>query len=130
MEGSKKGGKREGAGRKPTDNPKQQVTLYVPKKEIYPFGNVDKLKGKLYDFISNFHVQDLTKPNVEVKPFEQPKTNYFVSTAPKQRKTPQEWVVEKRAIADGDNETYQRWIRDLDDCDYLSERQKREIKFA
>lgn len=88
MNENNRGGRRLGAGRKPTDNPKEVVTLYVETKAIYPFGNKDKLKGKLYDFISGYgkpeiKVQDLTKPTNEIKPPEQPQTNYAVNVPPK-----------------------------------------------
>lgn len=89
MEQSKKGGKRNGAGRKPVDNPKEQVTLYVPKKSIWLFGNKDKLKTALYDFIDTKHedepkaeIRDLTQPTREIKAYEQPKTNFSVNTVP------------------------------------------------
>jgi len=62
MEQNKQGGKREGAGRKPTDNPKKAVTIYVAKKKIYPFGNEEKLKGKIYEFIDGFSVAKETPP--------------------------------------------------------------------
>jgi len=82
-----RGGQRIGSGRKPLGSAKKQViTLYVPQKEIYPFGNEEKLKGKLYEFISSAGkvvVQDLNRTTNEIKPIEQPKTNYFVDTTPK-----------------------------------------------
>lgn len=128
----KRGGKRVGAGRKPSGVEKKTISLYVAKGSIYKFGSEDKMKEKIYDFISGYGVQDLTKPTNEIRPFEQPKSNFSVQTQPQiiRRKTPQEWVLEKRAIADGDMETYQKWIRALDDDQYLTDRQKKEIKFA
>jgi hypothetical protein len=53
MAEEKRGGKREGAGRKPSGNIKVPITLYVEDKAIWPFGNKEKLKTKLYDFISS-----------------------------------------------------------------------------
>lgn len=87
MTEEKRGGKREGAGRKPTGTNKVPITLYVEDKAIWPFGNKDKLKTKLYDFISSngavAMVQDLTKATIEIKPQEPPKTNYSIDTTPK-----------------------------------------------
>lgn len=69
MEDKVHGGKRRGAGRKPVTNKKKQVTLYVESKSIIPFGNEEKMKGKIYEFISYFgkvpdytnKVEDLVK---------------------------------------------------------------------
>jgi hypothetical protein len=97
MEQNKRGGKRLGAGRKPIGDKKKPITLYVENNKIYPFGGEEQMKGKLYEFISGFGkevetvhfpdtsamFQDLTKPNVEIKPVEQPKTNYEVKIEPK-----------------------------------------------
>ncbi len=88
MEESKRGGKRRGAGRKPIANKKKQISLYVENNAIFPFGNEEKMKEKLYGFIAdyskpkvvNMAIQDLTKPTNEIKPQEQPKTNYSVDT--------------------------------------------------
>ena len=84
---SKKGGKRLGAGRKPVLNKKKQVTLYVENNKILPFGGEDKMKDHLYGVIDGFGqpvqaIQDLTRPTNEIKPFEQPKTNYEVKVTP------------------------------------------------
>lgn len=62
MEEKKKGGKRIGAGRKPTSNPKVQVTLYVPTTDIWKFGNELKMKEGLYAYISNFSKTENVSP--------------------------------------------------------------------
>ncbi len=54
MEENKRGGKREGAGRKSSNNPKETVSIYVEKTAIWKFGNKEKLKLKLYEFINDF----------------------------------------------------------------------------
>lgn len=54
MEEKAHGGKRRGAGRKPIANKKEQVTLYVEKKLIFPFVTKDKMKDKIYEFIENY----------------------------------------------------------------------------
>lgn len=64
----KRGGKREGAGRKPVENPKKPITIYVEENKI-----TDDLKDKLYKVANG--IQDLTKPTNEVKPPEIPQTN-------------------------------------------------------
>ena len=127
----KRGGKREGAGRKPTGVAKETVSLFVEKGKIYKFGSKDNLKTKLYEFISTYGMQDLNKPTNEIKPFEQPKTNYFVDTTPKPVKRPksvQEWISEKREIIDP--EIYQVWFKELNADPYLSQKEKSIIKSA
>lgn len=89
---SNKGGFRKGAGRKTIDNPKKQVTLYVEKNLFYGFGNEEKMKKELYNFIKekngvgepNYLIQDFTKPTNEIKPHEQPKNYFEVNIPPKQ----------------------------------------------
>lgn len=92
-----KGGFRVGAGRKPIGHDKKvQITLYVPEKEIWPFVNQENLKKELYGFISakkfpamtqdqslgQAMVKNLNEPTHQIKPPEQPKTNYQVNTQP------------------------------------------------
>lgn len=102
MEEKKQGGKRLGAGRKPLADRKIPVTLYVENKKIFSFGNEQKLKDAVYGFIdgkvrvvetvhfpdTSNSFQDLTKPTNEIKPFEQPKTNYEVKIPPKPESVP------------------------------------------
>lgn len=93
MEERKQGGKRLGAGRKPILNKKKTVTLYVEQNKILPFGGEEKMKGELYGFITNYGaatsmLQDLTKPTNDLKPHEQPKTNYEVKMPPKPETVP------------------------------------------
>jgi len=97
MEQKKQGGKRLGAGRKPIGDKKTPYTFYVENKKVFPFGGEEKFKQAVYEFIdgkskivetvhfpdtSNVF-QDLTKTNVEIKPVEQPKTNFEVKIPPK-----------------------------------------------
>ena len=132
MEQSKKGGKRVGAGRKPSGIRKKTITFYVEEGKIYKFGNEEKLKKEVYLFIGNYGLQDLSKPTNEIKPHEQPKTNYFVDTTPKitdplmVRKSLQQWILEKKTI---DNEdVYRKWLQELEATDYLTDGQKAVIK--
>ena len=68
MEIKKQGGKRNGAGRKPSGNPKIPITIYVPKKDIWLFGNEDKLRSKIYDFVNNYSKGE--EPKYEIVPRE------------------------------------------------------------
>jgi len=69
------GGARKGAGRKPTDNPKEMIYLYVAKKDIWTFGNKEKLREAVYGFIANKNAEVAVRPaetTVEIPRFEQP----------------------------------------------------------
>jgi len=46
----KRGGKREGAGRKPCSDKKQTVVLYIETSIINNLGGIDNAKLKLYNF--------------------------------------------------------------------------------
>jgi hypothetical protein len=54
MEEKKKGGKRKGAGRKPTSDPKLTIPFYVARSKILIFGSSEKLKEKVNAFIDNY----------------------------------------------------------------------------
>lgn len=56
MDKKKRGGKREGAGRKPSGIVKKTVFLYVDKEDIFKFGNEEKMKFEVYGFIKGFGV--------------------------------------------------------------------------
>ena len=58
-EKNSKGGKRKGAGRKPVLSKKKQISLYVEGAKILKFGNEEKMKDKLYDFINKFGEQEI-----------------------------------------------------------------------
>lgn len=114
-----KGGKRVGAGRKPSGRQKEAVTVYT---DVSRFGGREGAKIAIYKFLDGVvlktgetkflpldlpdpekkfppsdHeikkkvpkeekrpiVTDLTKPTVDLKPQEQPKTNYSINTKPK-----------------------------------------------
>lgn len=59
MEEKKKGGKRMGAGRKPTSNPKITIPLYVERSNVLKFGSPEKLKEKIYGFIVEYRDENL-----------------------------------------------------------------------
>lgn len=59
MEEKKKGGKRTGAGRKPTSNPKITVPLYVERSNILKFGSPEKMRDKIYGFIVGYGDENL-----------------------------------------------------------------------
>ena len=81
-----KGGARLGAGRKPLNNKKEPITIYLENNVIYKFGSAENLKAEINQFALNYQkegpvkVQDLTQPTHQIKPFEQPKGNYTVNT--------------------------------------------------
>ncbi len=91
MEQNKRGGYRPGSGRKPSGEIKIPITIYVEQKQIYPFGDKDNLRKEISAFISLYgkggigtmQIQDLTKPTNEIKPYEQPQTNFGISVPPK-----------------------------------------------
>lgn len=102
-----KGGVRKGAGRKPSPDPKQPVTMFVETSIIDALGGKEGVKGYLYSCldlsdpekkfpVSDLEIKqktkkpekrpivsDLTKPTGVLKPQEQPKSNYSINTAPK-----------------------------------------------
>ena len=44
--------KKSNAGRKPVPDKKVQVSLYIRQSEIDKFGDIDKLKEAIYDFVA------------------------------------------------------------------------------
>lgn len=125
----KRGGKREGAGRKPSGVEKKTISIYVEKGAIYKFGNEDKLKEKLYDFVSGYGVQDLNKPTNVIQPQEQPQTNFSIDTTSKPlspRKPMLEWIAEKKALETEDQ--YEKWLKLLEADDWLTDGQKAVIR--
>jgi hypothetical protein len=69
MKETKKGGKRAGAGRKPVDNPKVQVTIYVEQAHVNNFGGIARLKEALCVFVAakRSDVNDLVFPKPKPK---------------------------------------------------------------
>lgn len=63
-EKSKKGGRRPGAGRKPTNNPKIGVTFYVAESKIKEFGGLANLKFSVETFIETEGKMPLPKDYV------------------------------------------------------------------
>lgn len=47
-----KGGKRAGAGRKPVEDPKVMVPLYVKSSVLNAFGGLDELRNACYEFLN------------------------------------------------------------------------------
>ena len=74
----KRGGKRLGSGRKqlPVTQKRTVLNVYPTNAELYKFGDKDKMKSEVLKFIANYGLQDLSKPTNEIKPYEQPKTDY------------------------------------------------------
>lgn len=102
-----KGGVRKGAGRKPSGDPKQPVTMFVATSIIDALGGKEGVRGFLYGCLEPPDpekkllspdreikqkapkeekrpiVTDLTKPTNVLQPQEQPKTNFLINTKPK-----------------------------------------------
>lgn len=99
MKEKQKGGPRTGAGRKPSPNPKEPITVFVETKTVQLYGGKDGIRLAIYGFlksddsagllpdarkeIKNIKIKDLTKPMSALKPQEQPKTNLSTNTKPK-----------------------------------------------
>ena len=49
----KHGGKRKGAGRKPSSDKKQTVVLYIETSKINEAGGMDALKNEIYRVVDN-----------------------------------------------------------------------------
>jgi len=96
------------------------------KEAIKPF-QMQALYNEIKEMVGRISVQDLNKPTNQIQPFQQPQTNY-VASAVKQRKSPQEWVIEKREIEDP--EIYRKWVKELEEDPYLSTKEKSLIKQA
>lgn len=54
MELKKQGGKRRGAGRKPILNKKKQFSFYIEVEQVLKFGNEEKFKKSVTDFIYGY----------------------------------------------------------------------------
>lgn len=76
-------------------------------------------------------IRDLTKPTHEIKPFEQPETNYSINTGAKPSKIEIEdimrvYVEDRREISG--QEEYKNWLTRLQNDDRLSREQKELVK--
>jgi hypothetical protein len=60
-----KGGKREGAGRKPSESPKTPLTIYVPIVDIEYLGGRDKVRELLITHIENLKALKILMNNEE-----------------------------------------------------------------
>lgn len=104
-ENKKRGGKRQGAGRKKVIDPKIPVTIYVEKSAIEDYGSEEQFKAYLGDFISNKEKIPLPPNYVEVKnigdlhsdgqitpilPLRQPKTKKETPTPKKEEEVKNE----------------------------------------
>lgn len=104
MKEKQKGGVRNGAGRKPSGDPKQPVTIFVETSIIESMGGKEGVQFLCYGAIygekkfpvsdaeikavstkenKKTVIKDLTKPTLVLKPKEQPKTNFSIDTRPK-----------------------------------------------
>lgn len=92
MEQNKKGGKRDNSGRRKIAplQKKVPITVYIEYGIIQDNGGKEKVTDELYNFAKGNFVshpitmfRDITKPTVELKPFDQPITNYEVKMPPK-----------------------------------------------
>jgi hypothetical protein len=50
---TKIGGARKGAGRKPVDDPKMVVTLYVKTSIVNAWGGYDEMREEIYEFLDS-----------------------------------------------------------------------------
>jgi len=67
MEQKIKGGKREGSGRKPMSNLSKKTTssIYEEGSKVLKFGNAEKLKTKLQEFIDEFGAEAICVEDVQ-----------------------------------------------------------------
>lgn len=85
MEQSKRGGKREGAGRKPTGRTKKPYTFYIAPNKTLKFGGDEKFKKYVYDIVENYgetNVSDIQKV------FDSPPIKNYFQDEPKQWQEP------------------------------------------
>jgi hypothetical protein len=77
-------------------------------------------------------VQDLNKPTNEIKPYEQPQTNYPINTTPLKITPPSapksylQYLNEKRELEN--EEQYNTWLGQLENDPYLTTPQKKVLK--
>lgn len=108
MKEKQKGGQRSGAGRKPSSDPKQPITIFVNASVVNSFGGKEGVQLFCYAALDSAkpiyvsgpvftgiklpdpppsyvkkEVKDLTKPTCALKAQEQPKTNFSIDTRPK-----------------------------------------------
>ena len=113
--------------------PDEVVGKYQHQAEQDKRSRKNLMEKVLIDYFekAKVQVQDLNKPTNAIQPFQQPNSNYFVDTTPKPqkpRKTPEQWVAEKRELVDA--EAYQIWFKELESDPWLSSKQKSVIKQA
>jgi hypothetical protein len=77
-----------------------------PSKDFYDAEKIDKIKHDEFE-----QWQEVELPH-------------------EKQKSIAEWVLEKREITDDDIDTYQKFIKRLNGVNYLTEKEKKEIKFA
>lgn len=99
MKEKQKGGPRKGAGRKPSTNPKEPVTVFVETKTIQLYGGKDVIRQAIYGFLKSddmpelmpeakkeikpIKIKALAKPKSVLKLQKQPETNFAIDTRPK-----------------------------------------------
>lgn len=79
-----RGGKRNGAGRKPIDNPKKQFTFYFKKEVAYKFGGEEKMKEKVNQFVEKYGEE-------QPKVYDAPKRTYPTHDEPNQCQEPKDY---------------------------------------
>jgi len=87
-----------------------------------------KTRQQLVDFLLENYVKGENPVVERYDPL--PEKPYVPTTKmPIIKKTPEQWIAEKREIADGNMEEYTKWLTDLDASD-LHPTIKKQIKFA
>lgn len=93
MENKKRGGKREGAGRKPTFKKKVPVTIYIYEHDVELMGGVDSTRDRLYSFVNGgLKPSDLIIDNIKTsllgqnKPLPDPENKKEVTFAKPKKK--------------------------------------------
>ena len=101
----------------------------------HPKQNKETITDLNIRVLYNQMLEWMSKPNF-IPPthpaYEGTKTTYepmFTPKPPTTKKTPDQWVAEKREIADGNMEEYTKWLTNLDASD-LHPTIKKQIKFA
>jgi len=81
MKKKSKGGKRDGAGRKPSEVKKEPITIYT---DVSRFGGKDETRSAIYEFLDTIPAKVHTKvKKPPLKPKEQSKDNITPDSRPK-----------------------------------------------
>lgn len=140
MEQKIHGGNRKGAGAKKKSvlDKRQPVTVYPLGKDILKFGDIEKMKEKLMDFIENYEDESKINYHPVTKDSFEGKKNYLVrADEPAKFLQPEkkniaikrntlQWVELRRACEN--SEDFEKWLDDLENDTFLSKREKDQIK--